>query len=229
MPEYTYNLKLARQIQGILVKAGFSGATLITVQGIGKSQLLMRSARANALDVNLLLSIHHDDVQDSYHAKWTYKGVSRVFSDRFSGHSLFISRQNPQFEASLAFAKLLGAGLIARGMRYSSHHSEPIPGEARQLIDDQAGVYLYDQLVVLKSAKSPAVLLEAGVIVNRAEELVLGSVERRREIAAAVLDAVNQFCAERQHPETKARQSNGGSDAPRPGGLRRARPTLSTP
>jgi hypothetical protein len=41
----------------------------------------------------------------------------------------------------------------------------------------------------------PAVLLEAGSIINRDEELQMNTEERRSLIAAAVLDAVENFCA----------------------------------
>jgi N-acetylmuramoyl-L-alanine amidase len=161
---------------------------------------MKRAERANALGVNLFLSIHHDDVQNFYHAKWTYNGTAHLFSERFSGYSLFVSRENRHYEDSLVFAKLLGAALMGHGMRYSPHHAEAIPGEGRQLLDRQVGIYLYDQLVVLKSTEAPAVLLEAGIIVNRVEELVLSSPEGRVSISAAVLEAVNQFCSQQQRP-----------------------------
>jgi N-acetylmuramoyl-L-alanine amidase len=200
VPEHAYNLQLAQQVEKTLLDGGFGHTTLITARGVGRPQLLRRTERANALGVDLFLSIHHDDVQDVYHAKWTYNGASHLFSDKFSGYSLFVSRKNRHFEDSLAFARLLGAALTAHGMRYSAHHAEAIPGEGRQLVDRDVGVYLYDQLVVLKSTEPPAVLLEAGVIVNRAEELVVASPEGRGRVGAAVFEAVNQFCAERQRP-----------------------------
>jgi hypothetical protein len=43
----------------------------------------------------------------------------------------------------------------------------------------------------------PAVLLEAGSIVNRTEELELATPERRNLIGAATVAAVEQFCATR--------------------------------
>ena len=49
----------------------------------------------------------------------------------------------------------------------------------RELLDAQAGVYRYDQLIVLKDTRMPAVLLEAGSIVNRDEELLLATPERQ--------------------------------------------------
>jgi N-acetylmuramoyl-L-alanine amidase len=79
----------------------------------------------------------------------------------------------------------------------------------RQLVDPEAGVYRYDQLIVLKDTRMPAVLLEAGSIINRDEELVLESAERQSLISAAVSDAVDGFCAAR-----KARNPDGIAHQP---------------
>jgi N-acetylmuramoyl-L-alanine amidase len=65
----------------------------------------------------------------------------------------------------------------------------------RQLVDKEAGVYRFDRLAVLIGTRMPAVLLEAGSIINRDEELVMESPERQAQIAAAVTEAVEKFCA----------------------------------
>jgi hypothetical protein len=52
-------------------------------------------------------------------------------------------------------------------------------------------------LAVLYESHMPAVLLEAGMIVNRAEEQVLSSPARRATVAKAVAGAVERFCAVR--------------------------------
>ena len=62
-----------------------------------------------------------------------------------------------------------------------------------ELVDAEAGVYRYDHLIVLHSARMPAVLLEAGSIVNRQEELDLATPERRLSVAEAVTAAVEEF------------------------------------
>src|SRR5262249_33833179 len=59
------------------------------------------------------------------------------------------------------------------------------------------GVYRYDQLIVLRQTHMPAVLLEAGSIVNRDEELQLSSPERQDLTAAAATEAVEAFCTAR--------------------------------
>ncbi|MEA2902632.1 MAG: N-acetylmuramoyl-L-alanine amidase [Alphaproteobacteria bacterium] len=201
--EYTFNLALAKVIEKTLKDGGFAQAQLLIVKGAGRAQLLARVARANALQLDLLVSIHHDDVQDRYHSRWQHNGQSYTYSDQFSGYSLFVSQNNKFPAASLAFAKLLGGELRARGLNYTPSHAEDIPGERRQLLEPETGVYRYDQLVVLKDTNAAAVLFEAGMIINRAEELQLASPERQSLVAGAMLAAVNGFC---NAPQTKSPQ-----------------------
>jgi N-acetylmuramoyl-L-alanine amidase len=192
--EYVFNLRLAKRIEQSLREAGFARTFLMVTHGVGRGQLKRRAARANELRTDLLISIHHDSVQDSYLGRWEHDGRSDRFSDRFSGYSIFISKENARNAESLEFATMLGEALIGRGLTLTTHHAEDIPGERRPLVDSERGVYRYDELVVLQQTKAPAVLLEAGVIVNRAEETALASPERQRSIAAAVTAAVIRFC-----------------------------------
>jgi hypothetical protein len=86
--------------------------------------------------------------------------------------------------------------LKARGLQYTPHYTESFMGRwKRVLLDAIAGVYRYDTLFVLKKTQMPAVLLEAGSIANRDEELEMASPERQQLISAAVVDAVDRFCA----------------------------------
>ena len=50
-------------------------------------------------------------------------------------------------------------------------------GDRRRELDATNGVYRYDQLIVLRTTHMPAVLLEAGSIINRKEQLELAKVE----------------------------------------------------
>jgi N-acetylmuramoyl-L-alanine amidase len=72
------------------------------------------------------------------------------------------------------------------------HHAEPIPGENRPFADKTNGVHYFDNLVVLKTAAQPALLLEAGVIVHRAEELVLQQPARREAMATVIAAALDE-------------------------------------
>jgi N-acetylmuramoyl-L-alanine amidase len=192
--EYAYNTKLAEYIAETLTKNGFTKAVVIKSHGIGEEQLRSRTLNANNLHPDLLISIHHDDAQRVFHEHWMFEGADREFSDRFSGYSIFVSRKNARFEKSLAAARLLGAALQKEGLLFSTHHAADIFGERRALIDPKLGVYLYDNLYLLRYSAAPAILLEAGVIVNRIEELAVTSPEGKRQISNAILSTARQLC-----------------------------------
>ena len=191
--EYEFNLRLATQVKDALVAAGFTSTYLMRMKG-AKRNLEQRADRANKMGADLFISIHHDSVQDVYLRRWKYKGRSHLYSDKFKGYSVFVSYANAQIEASRRFAVDLAAGLKAHGFSFTTHHAENIPGENRELIEPDLGVYRYDELVVLKRTKAPAVLLEAGVIVNREEELVVATPAFRELVAQSVVGATKKFC-----------------------------------
>ena len=197
--EFDFNLRLAKVIEQKLISGGFDKAMLLVTEGRSGRGLVQRVAHANKASADLFLSIHHDSVPDRFLEKWQFEGRQHTFSDRFKGHSIFVSHQNGNFAASLLFGRLLGQQLKARGLQYTPHYVEKFMGHRqRQLLDAEAGVYRYDQLIVLKDTRIPAALLEAGSIINRDEELAMQTPERQGLIAAAVVDAVDNFCAARQ-------------------------------
>jgi N-acetylmuramoyl-L-alanine amidase len=199
LQEFDFNLRLAQLIEKQLVDAGFTQTVLLVTDGPKWQSLARRVARANAAHTDLLLSIHHDSVPDSMLEKWDYNGEPHFFSDRFKGHSLFVSYDNRDRKDSLRFARLLGLALKSRGLQYTPHYTDKIMGRRRrELIDAEAGVYRYDQLVVLRYPHMPAVLLEAGSIINRDEELLMGTPEHQAVIAAAAVEAIEGFCRERR-------------------------------
>jgi N-acetylmuramoyl-L-alanine amidase len=198
--EFDFNLRLAKQIDQALLEAGFAKTVLMVSEGPGRQSMYARVARANKLSANLLLSIHHDSVPDRFLEKWDYSGKPETFSDRFKGHSIFVSEDNLDPKDSLLFGSMLGQQLKARGLQYTPHYTESFMGRwQRTLLDADAGVYRYDTLFVLKKTQMPAALLEAGSIANRDEELVMASPERQQLISAAVVDAVGSFCVAQSH------------------------------
>lgn len=194
--EYEFNLRLAKEIEQKLIAAGFARTVLLVTAGQALVGLVKRVEHANSLSGNLLVSIHHDSVPEYLRESWEYEGTEYRFSDRFKGHSIFISYDNGDRAGSLLFARLLGNQLKTRGLQYTRHYTLAIMGNRRrELLDAKAGVYRYDQLIVLRAPLMPAVLLEAGLIANRDEELLLVSPERQSLISAAVTDAVETFCS----------------------------------
>lgn len=182
VPEFSFNQSLGISMdQALRLQGRPSGL----INADGKIKGLVARSRA-AEGAALLVSVHHDSVQPHYLSTWEFDGATRSYSDRFSGFSLFVSRKNPHLAVSLRCASAMGAALRMEGFAPSLYHAEPIAGESKPFADRANGVHFFDNLVVLKAASVPAVLFEAGVIVNRDEELLLGDASRRDRMARAL-------------------------------------------
>jgi len=184
VPEFEYNLALARDVRSEIEKLGLK-ARLIGERG---DYAVLHHRTRDARGADLLVSIHHDSVKERFLAD----------ADGFSGFSLFISKFNPKAEKSLACASAIGAKLRGAGFAPSRYHADPVLGESRPFADEQNGVHHYDNLAVGRSAAMAAVLLEAGVIVNRDEERRMRDPENRRRIAVAVAEGVRACLAKEE-------------------------------
>jgi N-acetylmuramoyl-L-alanine amidase len=190
--EYYFNRKIVKALHESLRKSGKVDAFIINPEGkpISLQERPRQAARRNA---GLFLAVHHDSVQPRYLKKWEIHGKTQLYADNFKGFSMFVSRRNPKFPESFRFARLLGVAMVARGFSPTLHHAEKIPGEGRNLVDEDLGLYEFDNLVVLKSAAMPAALLECGIIVNRDEEASLQTPEIQNRIVDAAGEAIMRF------------------------------------
>jgi len=178
VPEFEFNLRLAFEVKGKLEENG------MRVRMIGeKGNLIFLNHRTRAAKgADLFISIHHDSARAHLHSH----------RERFAGFSLFISRHNPQAGKSLACASAIGAELRAAGMTPSRYHADPVIGENRPFADELNGVHFYDNLGVGKTASMPAVLVEAGVIINRDDEARMNDAAVRKGIAGAIASGVRR-------------------------------------
>lgn len=179
-PEFGYNRALARDVIGQLNGGGVG----IKTRAIGlKGEMDVLTARSDAAKgADLLLSIHHDSVQPQY----------LPTADHFIGYGVFASRKNPFPDTSLKCSMAIADRIQAIGRTPSLHHAEPIKGENRPLADARRGVYWFDDLIVLKTATQPAVLVEAAIIVNPAEDSMISDAGNRKVVASAIAAGVAQ-------------------------------------
>ena len=184
--EFEYNRRLALEVVEALRRAGHR-TQLIGDDGLAEN-LGSRAPRAKGMD--LFISIHHDSVQPRFLSSWEIDSETLLYSDLFSGFSLFVSRLNSHMESSLKCASAIGAALRGAGFTPSRYHADPIVGENRPFADEANGVHYFDNLAVLKTASIPALLFEAGVIVNRDEELRMRDPAVRKRIAESIATAV---------------------------------------
>jgi N-acetylmuramoyl-L-alanine amidase len=147
------------------------------------------------MNADIFLSIHHDGVRDEYLTRWLYHGEKHFFFDGSKGFSLHVSHRNRRYEESLRLAQLLADQLIGSGLDFTRVHDQRNPAGARvAFVDPTRGIYERDRLFVLNETETPAVLLEAGVIVNRDEELIVSTPDYQGIIARAIVKAVTEFC-----------------------------------
>lgn len=182
--EYRYNNLLAAEIANYLSLLGHNVS--LTKSGNSVISLSRRAALSKGQD--LLVSIHHDSVQPQFVNRTPDGGVC---SYKAKGFSIFISRSNRYFKESLHYARLLGNAMVRRGYHPTLHHAEKIPGEFKILYDPALGIYIFNNLVVLKQAKAPAILFEAAVIVHPEDEAIAASEEYRHAIAESAAAMVS--------------------------------------
>jgi N-acetylmuramoyl-L-alanine amidase len=190
--ELHFNTALAQRLHRFLQGVGVP--SLVINPDAAPIALADRPRAAAEAGASLFIAIHHDSVQEKYLSTWTWEGREYRYSDRYSGYGLFVSGKNPAYEQSLAVATRIGDELLARGLRPSLHHAEAIAGENRPLVDGERGIYRFDDLVVLKTATMPAVLVEAGIIVNRADELTVRTIAYQDKLIAAIAGAAAAHC-----------------------------------
>lgn len=212
VPEYSFNLRLADVITKAMTDAGFEKTVRMLTTTPPWHGLVERAERANKMHADLFVSIHHDSVPTFLIKNWEFEGQTHQYNDSYTGYAIFVSNDNGDLNGSLAFGRYLGKELEARGMHYTPHYTEPLMRRYRHaLLDTDAGVYRFDQLVVLRKTLMPAVLLEAGSIVNRQEELDLGTDQRHVAISAAFVAAVEEFCAARARPKDRLVRNPAGA------------------
>lgn len=162
-------------------------------------ELAERAELGNRSHVGLILAVHHDSANPKYLVESEKDGrksycLSEEFKKKFhTGFSLFVSKKNPLFERSLKFAEALGKEMVSANRPISDYHTEKLENENRVFINKRLGVYQYDDLIVLKKATVPAVLLEVGVISDPKDELFIVDEKNRESLSNAVVRALQPF------------------------------------
>jgi N-acetylmuramoyl-L-alanine amidase len=193
--EYNFNLDLARRVKTDLVAAGFRSTYLMLTEMNPPSGLFQRANRANAANADLFISIHHDSVQEPYLVPWLYQDEPHKYFDGSTGFSLHVSTRNRQFAESFRWARILADQLTVGGLSSNPIHESGNPmGAGKPFLDSTRGIYRRDDLAVLRRTKMPAVLLEAGVIVNRDEELAVSTPAYQSTITTAVVQSILKLC-----------------------------------
>lgn len=193
-PELEFNLELADKFKTALDKGGIR--TFLTNPDGDFDSLFDRPIVAEKAGATFFISIHHDSVEPGNLLMWQWQGEEHHYADdRYRGYSLYVSKRNPHFKESLHAARIASDKLLADGLTPALYHADPFPhGEGRPLLDKKRGIYNYRNLAVAMFASMPAMLVEAGVIVNRDEELLVETPEYQEKIVSALTAAAVDHC-----------------------------------
>jgi N-acetylmuramoyl-L-alanine amidase len=189
VPEFELNRRLARAVAESL---GRRGVTSRLIGEAGQHSSLAARTR-DARGTRLLVSIHHDSTREKF---------LPVRDPRFAGFSLWVSQKNRTADASIACARHVFDRLVVAGFTPSHYHADPVYGEGRPVVDWERGIFARDALAVLNSARSPAILIEAGVVVNPAEEARLREPAVFQRQADAIALGV-QTCLQGKHADAR--------------------------
>lgn len=184
--EFNYNRLFVRDLYSTLKQHHD-----VNVVGFAGDVMSLQARTVNTANYDLFLSIHHDAIQPQHLSKWVYNGKEQVYNDDVRGFGIFVSEKNPFFKQSLQCATILGEQLVKRGFKPNLYHSLDIKNERKQLYTKNA-VYRYDNLIVLKTARSPAMLVEVGVLTNREEVKDIVTQEFRNKFNEAITVSLKQ-------------------------------------
>lgn len=179
--ELEFNHDLARQLTHALHRLGMR-TILVNHDGLIES---LEARPASVPDADFFISIHHDSVNEFELEHWWWEGQPQTFSDRWKGHSMFVSRRNPHITQSLLCGSTIGARLQRMGFVPTDKNAR-----RRDYADRLHAVHYFDNLIVLHRAIQPALLFEAGVLKHRDEELLLRDPARQARMADAIATGI---------------------------------------
>lgn len=207
--EFAFNLELAGHLADALHERRWA---VRTINADGRIDSLRARSQA-ASGAAFLLSVHHDSVNAFELRPWRWDGQALDYNDEFAGHSLFVSRDNPHTAMSILCARSIGARLQRMG--FEPTHKN---GRRRSYADRTHAVHYYDGLAVLRHARMPAVLFEAGVIKNRDEELRLRDPVLQARMADAIATGISACLRNGLPADDEAAADQPDPPAATPGG-----------
>lgn len=181
--EYWFNLQVSDAVARHLAAAGVE---VRRIAADGADVPLAARTRGSAA-ADLFVSIHHDSIQQ----EWIDAGRR----GEFAGFAVFVSAKNRYKGRSEGCGQVVGQALLDVGEAPSRYHAWPVKGEGRPFLSERIGLHQFDDLVVLKTAQAPAILIEVGVIANPAEERRLqqhGPAQISQAIADGILRCIGQ-------------------------------------
>ena len=195
MPEVNYNDVFTQELYQLLIQKGYQ--VELTRPASDEKTLQERSNLANNHSHNkkaVFISIHHDSTQLA-----NLRAIKAGDIDTYQtirpivGSSFHISRENGNYTGSLKLAKSIGNAFYVIKRTPNLDHANSNYEKSLSLVDKKLGIYHHDKLVVLKTTKIPAVLIEIGVIVDKSDEAFIKDPKERQKLVQAVALGIDNY------------------------------------
>lgn len=202
--EVAFNDRLAERLRHWLSQNS-AFLPLVTRSPSQTLDIRTRAKRINKLRPDLVISIHHDAVQEHFLQEWTFNNRKNRYCDQFSGYSLLVPTKNFFSELSHFAASDIGDLFAADGRQFTTYHAQPIAGESVPWVDSTRGIYAGDYLYLMRQVAAPIVLVELGFLVNRDSELRLADPAHVERSAHLIAQGVERYYA-RVHMDSWQRE-----------------------
>jgi N-acetylmuramoyl-L-alanine amidase len=206
MGEYFFNKRIAAGVHASLAAQTRGIKSFLINSPDGNLALADRPRLAAEKKADLLISIHHDSVRPEFLSFWEVQGARQHYCDNYKGYSLYYSEKNADPYDSFLFAIFLSSEMLKNKFTPTLHHAAYMKGADKALVDAEKGIYKYNNLVVLKEARMPAVLFECGIIVNREEELELQGIDCQQNIINSITAAIKKYATFKQGQQNRKTQ-----------------------
>jgi N-acetylmuramoyl-L-alanine amidase len=176
-----------------------------------RASLLQRPEIANQAGARVMISIHHDSVDDSKEKGHVFfdpsicggRGGVRMTEDfkktQKVGYNIFVYEGGAKIDDSKLLATLVGKRFQLAGLTASNYHIKPVEDcNSCRPVDLQNGVWNQD-LAILKAARMPAILIEVENILDPEFERLSDSPQYKDKMIAGIKDGLDEFC--RARPE----------------------------
>jgi len=192
IPEYRFNDELVRHFEQLPLADSYSVTYART-----NIPFTQRPTLAQKLGSEIYIEIHHDSAQkEDINRLKTGEQTEEKWRE-LSGFSVIYSPNNKYSRESLRLVQLVADELFQAGFKPNLYHAKDIPGERRPLADASRAIYTGGEYV-LRENVMPAVLIEAGVIVNPFEEVIMKQPETQRKVVESIDRAVQKYFAEQR-------------------------------
>lgn len=196
--EKQLTLAMARELRDLLAQRGRVRVAL-TRDDDRYLTLDQRAALANRIGANLYLSLHMDSAPNPLARGATVYSLSDVASDAEAARFARVENASAAMEQSAKdpVAKMLADLALREQMTASADLAARMVRKASGRVLLRPEPHRFAAFHVLRQARVPAVLFEAGYVSNADDELSLTSPEGRKKTVAALADAIEADVAAR--------------------------------